>query len=411
MRAAVKNGGIQTARTPLPDSVPISKAVGARGFAAEPFRLFFPAATIAGIVGVLMWPLHLMGLMETFPGQIHARVMTHGMFGGFIFGFLGTAMPRMLSAKRLGVAEAFPLLLAHLLMIVAYASNHLLAGNVLFLLKLAGLAAIMLPRFNARKDLPPPGFILVALALGCAAVGAGLSFVPQTEDSSPLIPGLQKLLSYQGFVLLPIIGIGPFILPRFFGLASSHDLPEALRPTDAWKSKALLALATGVMVIGTFFMEALGWIRLAHAVRFLATLAYMAREFPAAPKATNVFGAAIRISVFGILAGFLAVAIWPAYRTGLLHLTLVGGFAIITFVVATRVLFGHSGNIALLQKRSRWFVMALGLMLFGMATRISGDFWPKIMASHYIYGAFLWIAGVILWAIYTLPKVLRAEAE
>jgi hypothetical protein len=50
-------------------------------------------------------------------------------------------------------------------------------------------------------------------------------------------------------------------------------------------------------------------------------------------------------------------------------------------------------------------------MLFGMATRISGDFWPKVLASHYTYGAVLWIAGVLLWAIYVLPKVLIADTE
>jgi hypothetical protein len=50
-------------------------------------------------------------------------------------------------------------------------------------------------------------------------------------------------------------------------------------------------------------------------------------------------------------------------------------------------------------------------MLLGMATRISGDFWPKILASHYNYGALLWIAGVVLWAIYVLPKVLVVEKE
>jgi uncharacterized protein involved in response to NO len=56
-------------------------------------------------------------------------------------------------------------------------------------------------------------------------------------------------------------------------------------------------------------------------------------------------------------------------------------------------------------------LIAVGLMLFGMATRISGDFWPKIMASHYIYGAIIWIAGVLLWSSYTLPNVLHVEAE
>jgi len=50
-------------------------------------------------------------------------------------------------------------------------------------------------------------------------------------------------------------------------------------------------------------------------------------------------------------------------------------------------------------------------MLFAMVTRISGDFWPKIMASHYTYGAGIWIAGVLLWSCYALPKVLQIEVE
>ena len=46
-----------------------------------------------------------------------------------------------------------------------------------------------------------------------------------------------------------------------------------------------------------------------------------------------------------------------------------------------------------------------------MATRISGDFWPKILASHYTYGALFWIAGALVWAGKVLPKVLVVEEE
>jgi hypothetical protein len=46
-----------------------------------------------------------------------------------------------------------------------------------------------------------------------------------------------------------------------------------------------------------------------------------------------------------------------------------------------------------------------------MATRISGDLWPKLMISHYVYGALVWIGGVLLWACFVLPKVLVVEHE
>lgn len=380
--------------------------------AREPFRLFFPLATLAGIIGVALWPLHLLGISATYPGQFHARIMTHGLFGGFIFGFLGTAMPRMLSAPPLRKFEMLPLLLVHFAMVAFYAVGNIPVGNGLFLLLLLGFAAAMAPRVRHRKDLPPPGFILVGLSMACAASGAVLG-VFNGPDTDLAWQALEKLLTYQGFVLLPILGIGPFILPRFFGLQSSHDFPESLAPSSNWLRKALLAASVGLAIVGTFFIEAKGEYRIAYAVRFVVTLGYMLLEMPLkrAPSETNVFGAAIRISLVGIVSGFLAIALFPAYRVGLLHVTLVGGFAVITFVVATRVLFGHSGNLGQLKGRNWWFLIAIGIMLFATLTRISGDFWPKIMATHYIYGAILWIAGVVLWAVYALRKIVVIDEE
>ena len=88
-----------------------------------------------------------------------------------------------------------------------------------------------------------------------------------------------------------------------------------------------------------------------------------------------------------------------------------GAVAVITFTVATRVVFGHSGNLERLKARNGWLLIAVELMLFGMATRISGDFWPRIMASHYIYGAVIWTVGVLLWSSYVLPKIAQVEVE
>src|SRR5438552_18474291 len=73
----------------------------------EPFRVLFPEAVLAGILGVSLWPLYFSGLTKFYPGEAHARIMAYGLFAGFIFGFLGTAMPRMLSAPALGTRNVF----------------------------------------------------------------------------------------------------------------------------------------------------------------------------------------------------------------------------------------------------------------------------------------------------------------
>jgi uncharacterized protein involved in response to NO len=384
-----------------------------RDLAREPFRIFFPAGVLAGIAGVALWPLHLLGVMESYPGLIHARIMACGLFGGFIFGFLGTAVPRMLSAKPLRVVEVAILFTFYIAMVLVFAFSQPHLGDALFLLLLTTFVAFMARRAASRRDTPPPGFVLVGLALFSAAAGSVLGVLQHYRELGAFWVTLQRLLLYQGFVLLPILGIGPFILPRFFGMQSAHDFPEALSPTSNWLKEALVAFAAGTLILASFVIEANGSYRLAYGIRFTTTLMYLLLEMPfhRAPKAGHALGASIRIAFAGILAGFLAVSMFPAYRVGLLHLTLVGGFAVITFVVATRVVFGHSGKLALLKGRNRWLWVAVGLMLFGMATRISGDFWPKILASHYIYGALIWIAGVLLWAVYVLPKVFVVEKE
>ena len=76
----------------------------------EPFRIFFPAAVLAGLIGVGLWPVMLLGWTENYPGPSHARLMVQGFFGGFIIGFMGTAMPRLVEARPLSAREAFSLL-------------------------------------------------------------------------------------------------------------------------------------------------------------------------------------------------------------------------------------------------------------------------------------------------------------
>src|ERR1043166_4879273 len=391
----------------------MSKRISFAELGREPFRIFFPEGVLAGLIGVSLWPLHFSGALELYPGQNHARIMVYGLFGAFILGFLGTAMPRMLSAPALRSWQAIVFLILHFAMVLSLAAGKLLWGDTLFLALLISFVLCMAARARHRQDTPPPGFVLVGLAFLCVSAGTLLALLQNFRELDVFWITLQHLLSYQGFVLLPILGIGPFILPRFFGMQSTHDFPEALAPSANWKRKAVFALAAGFLIVASFIFEAKGWFRAAPAIRFIVTLIYLLAEMPfhRAPKAGSALGASIRIAFIVLLAGFLFVALFPQYRVSLLHLTLIGGFAVITFVVATRVVFGHSGNLEKLKGRNRWLLVAVGLMLFGMATRISGDFWPKILASHYMYGAIAWGAGVLLWSCFVLPKIFFTEGE
>ncbi|MGZ4965036.1 MAG: NnrS family protein [Limisphaerales bacterium] len=387
--------------------------ISMRELAAEPFRLFFPLAVLVGLAGVSLWPLHFGGVMKLYPGLSHARLMAYGLFGGFIFGFLGTAMPRMLSVRPFTVLEAFLLVLVYLAMAGAYFFAKIPLGDELFLAVLLCFFGCIAWRFPKRQDTPPPGFILVLLGLLCAAVGAVLAIVASYSDEPPTRPLLQHLLSYQGFVLFPILGVGAFVLPRFFGLPNPHDFPEAKKPSASWMARAWPALLAAALILLSFWLEADGWYRLGSALRFVTSAVYVVFELPLFRRAKikNAFSLVLKLAFMSMLAGFFFVSVFPQWRVGLLHLTLVGGFAVITFSVATRVIFGHSGNLALMSQPNRWLLWVTGIMWFAMITRISGDFWPKIMASHYIYGAIFWSLGVIWWSWKVLPRIWQRELE
>jgi uncharacterized protein involved in response to NO len=377
----------------------------------EPFRILFPSAVLAGILGAAVWPLHFAG-WGGYPGLTHARLMAAGFFGGFIFGFLGTALPRMLSAPALGTRNVLLVTTLHLAMVLAYATGQLGLGDHLFMVLWRFFVWLMVLRVRQRKDTPPPGFVLAGLAFLCAGTGAVLAVLQHYfEDLDSSWVFLQRLLGYQGFVLLPILGVGPFLLPRFFGQRSPHDFPEMLIPNSAWLRKTALAFVVGLVIIGSFFLEVWGWQRPAYGIRLAAIAGYLFVEFPwrLAPGPGRGLGRALQVAFVALMGAWLILTLFPTYRAALLHLALIGGFAGVTLVVAAWVVHGHSGELDRLKRRHRWLTVTLVVFWVAMLTRISGDFWPAIMISHYIYAALLLIAGLLLWSVFVVPKTLRID--
>lgn len=375
--------------------------------AAEPFRVWFPLAVLTGMLGVLLWPAYFAGWLEQYPGPGHTRLMGQGFFGGFIFGFLGTALPRMLSAPPFRIWQWAWLLALFGVFVTANVAGSTWVGDAALLVVLVSFVSFASVRVLARRDVPPPGFVLVGLAFICGITGTIIGLLDHRGELDFLLLALRPLLAYQGFVLLPVLGVGAFILPKLLGLRNQHDFPGSLNPPPGWWPKALFALVTGLAIISCFAVEVNGWFRTAHAMRFLAVAVYLGRELPLQRAAWrgNAIHWSLRAGLLMVLLGLLAVVILPAYRVGLLHILLVGGLGVITIVVATRVVFGHSGNAPLLSGPNRWMWWVTGLILLGMATRITGDFLPRIMVTHYNYGALCWVLGMGLWAWKVLPKV------
>ena len=206
--------------------------------AGEPFRLLFPLGAVIGIIGVLMWPLYVWKFTTIYPGVAHSRIMIEGFLTCFVIGFLGTALPRLLEAPRITVEETAGFAVALSGVCFLHCSGNTILGDQLFFLTLAGLVFSLGVRFLFRKDMPPPALILVSLGILSALAGSAIQAISQIAPAA--LPGwvlfMGRLLLNQGYLLLPIMGIGAFLLPCSFIFRGRCRSNERALAAERWLS-------------------------------------------------------------------------------------------------------------------------------------------------------------------------------
>ena len=379
----------------------------------EPFRLFFPAATLAGLCGVSLWIPLLLGWTNDYPGTPHARVMVQGFLAGFIFGFLGTSLPRLLEVPALTAREVFPLLAVFAGNVGAQLAGATALGDGLFAAELAAWFLVLKGRCHAKRDLPPPSFVLVGLSFGCGLAGTMLFLAGRRGELSAELELLAKLLGYHAFVLLCVLGAGGFLLPRFLGLGVRRKFPASTTPTPDWLQTARVAGGAGLLIVLTYGLEAFGWPRSAVTLRAALIVGYLWHELPL-EQLRWTWNGVQWLLVSGLVClplGVLASGWLPGWRVALAHIELLSGFGLITLGVATRVVFGHSGERTQLERFHPPLTIAAVLLLLALLNRLTGDLVPSTMASHYLYAALCWLGGTLLWATRVLPKVLKPDPE
>ena len=373
----------------------------------EPFRIFFPAGAFLGLTGVSLWVLYYGGVGVAYPNVTHARLMIEGMMASFIFGFLGTAGPRLTSAPHFSINEVGLLFTLDLLAAGLHVAEVHRFADICFLVCLLVFGRILLKRFRLRADNPPPNFVLVALGLLSGIAGSALVAWSVDAQYSFAYQFGSGLLN-QCFVLLPVLGVAPFFIGRLLDLPSS-DLPESRAFPPEWKRRAALSALIGLVIIGTFLLESLGPFRGASWIRASAIAVYLALRMPW--RGRTFLADYLRISLLLILAGFIVIALWPNFRIAGLHIVFITGFNLIVFTVATRVVLGHSGQLDRLKGRPWFFIIMSAFLFLALISRVTADLAPAARTIHLLGAALCWLAGALLWFVKTIPKVTITEEE
>ncbi len=366
---------------------------------AEPYRLLFPLGTVLALIGVSLWPLFLYKGISFYPGTPHARMMIEGFAACFILGFLGTAVPQMLMMPNFSIGEILLWCGGILAANVLHLTLHPVAGDIVFASTLLFFLLCVTVRLPKRKDPAPPGLPMVFLGVTCALIGSTLSVVDLYTPLPAFAQPFSKLLLNQAFLLLPIMGIGAFILPVFVGYPrrqSPHLL--AARPHGRLREMLYMGLL-GLIVIATIAIEALGYIRTGNLLRGLLLVYFLAKHLPVHRRQENPGAIAwlTRLSLMAIPIGFLIVPFWSQIRLAWLHIVYINGLALLIFSVATRVIVAHGGFKKLF--RANWNVLwwIFGFATLAMLTRVAADWIDSRQFTHYAYAAITWIIGILLW--------------
>lgn len=365
-------------------------------FRKEPFRLFFPCGILASVIGVSLWPLVYAGWLTFFPGEAHARLMIEGFVGAFAIGFLGTAFPKMIESPSLTWTELSILLASHLGCVVAHTCGKIPLGDGLFLFTWLFMIGCLLVRLAFfRKDLPPPGFILAGMGLLTGVTGVAMILIEQIVTPTMFQHTLARLFLYEGFLLGPIIGIGGFLFPRFF---HSDDSRGQRQPT--WQRRAMTGGAVGMFVLGTYITQSYGFDTSSSIARAVVVSVYLLTQV--CPfrrgRGTGSLSTMLRAAIAFLLLGIFVSGVSAVFQTAVKHVMFVGGYGLIALTIATRVSWGHSGNINLTEGKRRSLRFILAFILLAMATRIVADFIPTIRVSHHIYAALSWVIAAAIWS-------------
>ena len=379
---------------------------------SEPYRLFFPLAAVLGALGVGHWILFWQGLLPGYHGEAHALTQSQSFLMAFVVGFLMTMLPRRLSAPPARPAE-----------VAACVAG--LVGTALFgflgqwlLSQACALAVVaVLMAFGAKRRRAAPGrklpdaFVLLGAGLVFGVTGSILVSLQQFGPPAWTISVGRGLVQEAQFLAL-ILGAGHMVLPILGGHVPPGDGEDSPRGRRTRALHGLVALAIGAgVVVERLSPDHLGLVRLGILLRAGAFLvdSFACMHAFRLPRVPGLHRRIALLAYWLVPTGLLLAAAIPGKRIAALHVTFIGGFALLSFAVAAHVIASHGGFAGIVAGRP-WAVWGFGaLFLLSMATRVSADFLPKAYMDHLGWASVTWMLALLLWAAFLVPKALSTK--
>ena len=382
------------------------------GKSNDPYRIFFPAGILLGVMGVSIWPLYYFRVTPGYSGRAHAFVQTDGFLFAFIAGFVLTAIPRFTGTEPPSRRTQYLLLALVTVCAVAFEFHFFAAGNLLFVGAYFMLIALAIRRFRRRQQDPPDTFSFVGLGLIAGALGSLIDAGVAFDLIAPAWDLLGKRLFTEGMVLLLVLGIGGFLGPRLLGFAELPKFAGGERISVASRRVLLFKLAGLSIVLSLIAEYGFGVPTMAFLRAAAASAVILSTIKPwRFPAMRTTLAWCVWISHWLVIVALWLIAFVPLYRIDLLHILFIGGFTLLILAVGTRVSLSHGGYSLSLERGSWPLRIGLITVLVAMLARTGAPFAPFSYFEHLAWAGLLWMGGLLFWGFFLFRWTSNCQSE
>lgn len=355
-------------------------------FISNPYVYFFPLGTLLALVGGGVW---LFSRNESYPSVFHSQTMIGAFLFSFISGFLMTAVPRMTGSFLARDFEVYGMLS---LIIVSFVSNFFELNQVYYFVTSLSyflLIYFVISRFKIKENLPPSFFVLILFGILSGIVGSILLSIEVFE-------AVGHALFFNGVVLFLVLGVGSRLVPALRGV--SPKMSSVVK--KEYIEFGLIGTALLISLIG----EAKSESYLFGLIKCIATLIIAIRYWkifsfvkPSSRLAYGMWGAA-----YMVIAGIILRTLIPEYGVQWFHLTYIGGFGMMTFTVASRVIISHGGHSMDFEKKSKAPLVVVVLLSLAAITRVAAPYFDYLLLLK--WASAFWILGTLVWSLVFIPR-------
>lgn len=376
----------------------------------DPFRLYFPFAILTALYASSLWISYVFMQSNSYPGFLHAELFIGGFLYFSIFGFLMTALPRFTQTHFATPIDIF----FSAFLILAILSSSLLKSSTLFwffiFIGWPFLISFAAKRFAIRKQNPPFTFLFVGLGLLLGALGSFLILIHhslQLDTFQILSQG--KVLFYDGMVLSLILGIGGRLIPGILGfkeiVSKQREVYEKpipflkVIPKDILLAAPLFLLS---LILEGYLFFLPGYLLRALIISYIAFKYWNIHKWPTERKWHGIF---LIVSCWFIVIASWLLIVFINHAISIKHLIYIGGYSLITLLVASRVILAHGNSGLELEYKHFPYSFFGSILALAALTRAVAPFIPDSYLNHLGYTGFSFIIGTLIWSVVFLPKL------